>query len=162
MNNFQIQSTLNSTNCKIESTLETQPQYIYITKALIFIGICIFFQVWNFILILRSAFSDEMMSYNYVSENFILFNMLIDIIITIINISFCMRMYDEYFELFMIYMLVSISTIFFKLRIYIQKVEINIMGVTTEEEEIERYKKMSFIKVVTGMVLVVYFSTVFV
>lgn len=63
------------------------------SKPLIFTFICLFFSLYSLGLITKTILTEEDASFIYLNEHSLLFNMLIDIIITMVNVSFCMKQY---------------------------------------------------------------------
>lgn len=72
------------------------------------------------------------------SENFFLFNLLVEITISMVNVQFSMNIYNDFFELFMVLNLIYFVLMIFKMRLYLTKVEQNILLMYNNEEDINK------------------------
>lgn len=118
MRDFKIAASLSSQDCDIDLTLEASPQYVQMWKALIYFILCIAFTVGGFLPFYKYIFEDNLSYLFLLSENAVLLNFLIDLMVTMINLSFSLKIYIEYQELFMVISLLQFFSVLLKMRAF--------------------------------------------
>lgn len=115
--------SLNSDNCDIKMEISSVPEYIYMWRAIIFTTVMIIATMAGIIPLFKVIFTDDISILYCLSENALLFNLLIDVIISMVNISFSLKIYENYYELFMALTMFCFLSMLVKMRIFMSYVE---------------------------------------
>lgn len=100
MKNFKITAIFTSKNCDLDLSLEAFPEYVQMWKPLIFFGLCVLITFCGFYSLSKYTIEDNHSFIFLLSENAILMNLFMDLVFLMINLTFSMRLYQEFLELF--------------------------------------------------------------
>lgn len=134
--------------------MEVQPEYISMWRAIIYFVLCILCTFGGFYPLSKFIFEDDASYLFHLSENAVLMNFFIDLMITMINLSFSMKFYLEYQELFMVISLLQFFSLLMKMRTFLSFSENQ--GNQLNEEAQNKIKLYAMLKL-----MIVFMSTMF-
>lgn len=151
--NIWVNGSVVSQECGINFTFKVAPKFVDLFKIVLFSSLAIAFVVYGMQPMYQALRENNISSILHISEDTFLFNIMVDVVIVVVNMTIATRVLIEYFEFLTLITMFLIISILFKMRFMFYIFEIRLAELAPTEQERAKKKLIFHIKFVLAFII---------